>query len=197
MLAPITTRTDASRSFAAAACGPARANLLAPRTTRTHKSNLLHESHSDMGFIVDICTGATQGIGRAIAESIAHHRAMEIASASGDAQAQYALFLVGRNVERGTKAAKDIQSKESGGLFSVFFEPCDLSDYDSVLDLKNRVCRRLGECEPLPRFRCGRHHCAHDQHARRRSIVRAGGEISPRGHAFIWAIARSVPFSRP
>ena len=100
-----------------------------------------------MGFIVDICTGATQGIGRAVAESIAHHRAMEIASASGDVDAKYALFLVGRNTERGTKAARDIQSKESGGLFSVYFEPCDLSDYDSVLDLKDRVCQQLGGCD--------------------------------------------------
>ena len=100
-----------------------------------------------MGFVVDICTGATQGIGRAVAESIAHHRAMEIASASGDVNAKYALFLVGRNTERGTKAARDIQSKESGGLFSVYFEPCDLSNYDGVLDLKDRVSRRLGGCD--------------------------------------------------
>ena len=100
-----------------------------------------------MGFIVDICTGATQGIGRAVAESRAHHRAMEIASASGDVNAKYALFLVGRNTERGTKAARDIQRKESGGLFSVYFEPCDLSDYDGVLDLKDRVSQRLGGCD--------------------------------------------------
>ena len=98
-----------------------------------------------MGFIVDICTGATQGIGKAVAESIAHHRAMEIASAAdGALPPSYALFLVGRNTERGRKSAEDIQSKESGGLFSVYFESCDLSDYGSVLDLKERVCQRLG-----------------------------------------------------
>lgn len=93
-----------------------------------------------MGFVVDIVTGSSQGIGRAIAESIAHFRALEIPDAK--VAKPYALFLIGRNMERGQKSASDIQ-KRCGGSFPVYFEPCDLSDYDSVLDLRGRIGQRL------------------------------------------------------
>jgi NAD(P)-dependent dehydrogenase (short-subunit alcohol dehydrogenase family) len=81
--------------------------------------------------VIDIVTGATQGIGRATAESIAHN-----------SNTDHALFLVGRSVERGTKVADSLRSATNR---PVFFEPCDLSDYDQVLDLKGRIAKRVDE----------------------------------------------------
>lgn len=87
-------------------------------------------------MIVDIVTGATQGIGRAIAESIAYHRSLEQLSPN-----DYTLFLTGRNHSRGQAAVEQVAKTSS---INVQFEPCDLSDYDSVLDFKSRIGRLLG-----------------------------------------------------
>jgi len=92
-----------------------------------------------MGFVVDIVTGSTQGIGRAIAESIAHHPQL----ADSKAAKPYALFLIGRNIERGNESAENI--KKQVGPFPVYFEPCDLSNYESVVELKGRIGQRLLE----------------------------------------------------
>jgi NAD(P)-dependent dehydrogenase (short-subunit alcohol dehydrogenase family) len=84
--------------------------------------------------VVDIVTGASQGIGRAIAESIAHHRRR------GDGiqvLGTYKLILVGRNVQRGTSAASSIQ--KATGLQDVRFESCDLSDYEQVQTLREKI----------------------------------------------------------
>jgi NADP-dependent 3-hydroxy acid dehydrogenase YdfG len=93
-------------------------------------------------MIIDIVTGATMGIGRAVAESIlftALHQKHEEDSS-------YALFLVGRNVERGKQVAdsfnKQILSSSSPQQV-VFFETCDVSDYQQVLDLKGRIAQQF------------------------------------------------------
>lgn len=75
-----------------------------------------------MGIVVDIVTGASQGIGKAIAESIAAHRGEQ----------EHLLVLVGRNAERGAAAAQKLGS-------NACFESCNLGDYSQVLELKNRI----------------------------------------------------------
>lgn len=75
-----------------------------------------------MGIVVDIVTGASQGIGRAIAESIAAHRSAD----------EHMLVLVGRNVERGTTVARNL-----GG--NAWFESCNVGDYNQVLELEKRI----------------------------------------------------------
>ena len=85
---------------------------------------------STNGLLLDIVTGASQGIGKAIAESIAQARAASAAPAA------YELVLVGRNVERGSRAA--IEIAKSSGL-AVSFEACDLGNYKQVQALKRRI----------------------------------------------------------
>ena len=77
-----------------------------------------------MGIVVDIVTGASQGIGKAIAESIAAHRRRD--------SNEHLLVLVGRNAERGTAVAQKLGS-------NACFESCNLGDYSQVLELKNRI----------------------------------------------------------
>jgi NAD(P)-dependent dehydrogenase (short-subunit alcohol dehydrogenase family) len=84
-----------------------------------------------MTTTIDIVTGASQGIGRAIAESIAHHR-----SASGVEKSSYKLVLLGRNEQRGQQAASKIQ-QETG--LSVVFESVDVSNYRQVQALKDKI----------------------------------------------------------
>jgi NAD(P)-dependent dehydrogenase (short-subunit alcohol dehydrogenase family) len=89
-----------------------------------------------MGFsVVDIVTGATQGIGRAIADSIAHTTQQD--------PKHHALFLVGRNSFRGNQVAESLRN--SSGRESIFFEQCDLSDWSQVLELKGRIAKQMDQ----------------------------------------------------
>lgn len=100
--------------------------------------------HAPM-ILVDIVTGASQGIGRAIAESIASHRSLELASSNTAARNNYALVLTGRNVDRGQAAADQVAKAASlDSSNNVHFEPCDLSDYGSVLSFQSRISQLLG-----------------------------------------------------
>jgi retinol dehydrogenase-12 len=85
--------------------------------------------------VIDIVTGSTQGIGRAIAESIASHRVQQPPH-------NYSLVLVGRNIQRGAKAARDIH--HATGL-NVIAEACDLRDYQEVQQLKGRIAKQMHE----------------------------------------------------
>lgn len=92
-----------------------------------------------MAFVVDIVTGASQGIGKAIGESIAHRRKEQFSVDSATpatSPQQYRLILVGRNAERGNQVATALQ-RETG--LSVTFESCDVSDFSSVMDLRRRI----------------------------------------------------------
>jgi len=91
-----------------------------------------------MGIVVDIVTGSSQGIGKAIAESIAAHRA------SGDATQQHMLVLVGRNAGLGNAAAQQVQ-KLAGNNSIVWFESCNLGDYQQVLEMKNRIQEKAAD----------------------------------------------------
>ena len=95
-----------------------------------------------MGIVVDIVTGASQGIGKAIAESIAAHRAS--AAANGENRQQRALVLVGRSLERGTAAATRAQKlAEDAG--NVWFESCNLGDYQQVVQMRDRIQEKAGD----------------------------------------------------
>lgn len=92
-----------------------------------------------MTFVVDIVTGASQGIGRAIAEYVAIQRNIQHAKAGiAVSQESYSLVMVGRNVARGSEAADAIR-RAAGGSFPAVFEACDLSNYDDVVRLKGRI----------------------------------------------------------
>jgi len=93
-----------------------------------------------MGFIVDIVTGATQGIGLAIAESVAWHRSARVLE---EVSQQYALILVGRDQSRGIQVARHIA--QTTGLSHVISEACDLSDYAQVQQLKGRIAQQMDE----------------------------------------------------
>ena len=92
-----------------------------------------------MGIVVDIVTGSSQGIGKAIAESIAVHQ-----SAVASPSHQQALVLVGRSLERGTAAARQAQ-KLAGDNVNVWFESCNLGDYQQVVEMKNRIQQKAGD----------------------------------------------------
>lgn len=92
-----------------------------------------------MTFVVDIVTGASQGIGRAIAEYVAIQRSIQHTKAGiTTPQESYSLVMVGRNVARGSEAADAIR-RAAGGSFPAVFEACDLSNYDDVVRLKGRI----------------------------------------------------------
>lgn len=94
-----------------------------------------------MGIVVDIITGSSQGIGKAISQSIAAHRA----SASNNQEYGYKLVLVGRNVKRGTAAAQEAQKLIMGNNNdNVWFESCNLGSYEQVLEMKKRIETKLG-----------------------------------------------------
>jgi len=82
--------------------------------------------------LINIVTGATQGIGLAIAESLARNHP------------EHTLFLIGRSKDRGNEAVRSIQSAHPKAS-SVFFEACDLSDYNQVLELKGRIAKQVDE----------------------------------------------------
>ena len=84
--------------------------------------------------IVNIVTGATQGIGLAIAESIACHTPWSN---------NHYLFLVGRNEQRGNQAVEKIRQVCS--TQNVYFEPCDLSEYNDVLNLQERITKQIAD----------------------------------------------------
>jgi len=97
-------------------------------------------------IIVDIVTGASQGIGKAVAESVAHHRVRLFGgnTATGSSSSssgkwllpRYRLVMVGRNEERGRAAAAEIA--DATGL-SVAFEACDVGNYREVQALRDRI----------------------------------------------------------
>ena len=89
-----------------------------------------------MTFVVDIVTGASQGIGRAIAEYIALQRSNQLLGHP------YALALVGRSVERGSRAAAEISRSSGLDPSCVWFESCDLSDWKDVQRLKANILQR-------------------------------------------------------
>lgn len=82
-------------------------------------------------MLVDIVTGASQGIGRAVAEYIAFER---------QKHEDYLLVLTGRNSQRGSQAASLLQE-----ITPTSFEPCDVSDYEQVSGLKERLRQRVGD----------------------------------------------------
>jgi retinol dehydrogenase-13 len=88
-------------------------------------------------------TGASQGIGKAIAESIAHRRRAQF---DDSAQRNYRLVLVGRNTERGKQVANAIQHETN---LEVAFEACDVSDFSSVMDLQRRIVLGVGNSEKV------------------------------------------------
>lgn len=93
-----------------------------------------------MGIIVDIVTGSSQGIGRAIAESIAAHRS----SAADEQDRRHALVLVGRNKKRGTAAAQQAQEL-AGQHVNVWFESCNVGSYQDVVEMKHRIQQKVGD----------------------------------------------------
>lgn len=95
---------------------------------------------------IDIVTGATMGIGRAIAESIvvsgiAKHQ-QKPQHEQQDAR-DYALILVGRNEQRGKLAAEALNKQTKSSC--VFFEACELNDFQQVLGLKRRIAQRFND----------------------------------------------------
>lgn len=92
-----------------------------------------------MGLVVDIVTGASQGIGKAIAETIAAHHQSEASE-----NQERALVLVGRNVERGTAAAQQVQ-RVAGDSARVWFESCNLGDYQQVVEMKHRIQQKTND----------------------------------------------------
>ena len=90
-------------------------------------------------MIVDIVTGATQGIGKAVAEFIALQRA-------STRNENHALVLVGRSETRGLQARDDVRHLADGkAAFRVLFESCDLSDWQSVQALPRKIEDQLKE----------------------------------------------------
>ena len=85
---------------------------------------------------VDIVTGASQGIGRAIAEYIGEQRRHHFYNEHGTKEQPYKLVLVGRNVRRGQSVATSIA--QTTGL-SVVFESCDLSQFQEVQRLREKL----------------------------------------------------------
>ena len=85
-----------------------------------------------MAWIINIVTGATQGIGLAIAECLARKHP------------DHALFLIGRSKNRGNEAVNNIR-KANPKASALFFEACDLSDYSQVLELKGRIAQQVDE----------------------------------------------------
>ncbi|CAB9496482.1 expressed unknown protein [Seminavis robusta] len=89
-------------------------------------------------MIVDIVTGATQGIGKAVAEYIAMQRSESLSNvATQKNQNHYALVLVGRNEDRGTQVRDFLRS--STQQLQVHFASCDLSEWMQVQELPSRV----------------------------------------------------------
>lgn len=93
-----------------------------------------------MGIVVNIVTGGSQGIGKAIAESIAVHQSAVAAPSSH----QQALVLVGRSVQRGTAAAQQAQTL-AGDNVRVWFESCNLGNYQEVVEMKFRIQEKVGD----------------------------------------------------
>ena len=93
---------------------------------------LLHFPPCTALMIVDIVTGASQGIGKAVAEAIAGARS----SRKNITDSSYQLILVGRNEERGRQAAQDIAA--STGLH-VKFEECNVGNFRQVQLLRDRL----------------------------------------------------------
>lgn len=86
--------------------------------------------------IVDIVTGSTQGIGKAIAEFIAQERSKNIPE-------KYLLVLVGRNSHRGTKTQNALH--EVYPNVSVQFQSVDLGKWQDVQALEQTIASHLGQ----------------------------------------------------
>ena len=91
--------------------------------------------------MIDIVTGASQGIGKAIAGAIAEARSHCINDDSNGhphdaARDKYQLVLVGRNTERGSKVAQEIAT--ATGL-DVSFQECNVGNFQQVQALRHRL----------------------------------------------------------
>jgi len=86
-----------------------------------------------MVVVVDIVTGATQGIGRAVAAYLALHHQADL------------LVLTGRNLDRGAQAASACDNQSS--KLHALFEPCDQSRYSDVVQLKDRITKYVSSAD--------------------------------------------------